>query len=129
MVKRVVETNTIFTGAEAGKSFHRNLTTKQLNSLIHHNWPDAKTSKKQMVDPLQGVIQNIKMEQGDPKTKKTGNTKSSRKSRVDEGLDGTKDARLKKLISIGQKLRTEGSIFSMYIYYMMPAIAWDTMSL
>ena len=69
-----------------------------------------------MVDPLQGVVQNIKMEQEDPETKKTGHRKSSRKFRVDdEGLDGTKDARLKMLISIGQKLRTEGCTFTIYI--------------
>jgi hypothetical protein len=111
MVKQVVETNTMFTGAETGKSFHRNLTTKQLDALIHHNWPDSKTGEKQMVDPLQGVIQNIKMEQKTPPKKKGSDTKASRKSRVDEkGIEGTKDARLKKLISIGQKLRTEGCI-------------------
>ncbi len=109
MVKQVVETNSVFSGAEGGKSFHRNLTAKQFDTLIHHNWPDSKTSEKQMMDPLEGVIQNIKKEQEDPKTKKKGHKKSSQKSQFeDEGIEGTKNARLNKLISIGHKLRSEG---------------------
>ena len=110
MAKRVVEINTMFTGSEAGKSFHRNLTTKQLDALIHYKWPDSKA----MVDPLQGVIQNIKMKPGDPEIKKKGHgSHAKKKSGVDdEGIEGTKDVRLKKLISIGQKLRTEGCTFT-----------------
>ncbi len=108
MARQVVETNTVFTGAEAGKFLHRNLTTRQLDALIYHNWPDSKTIEKQLVDPLQAVIQNIKMEQGH-KAKKKGHDQSSKKSQVnDGGIEGTKDARRKRLISIGQKLRTSG---------------------
>jgi hypothetical protein len=109
MVKQVVETNSIFSGAEGGKSFYQNLNAKQFDTLIHHNWPDSKTSERQMMDPLEGVIQNIKKEQEDSKTDKKGHKKSSKKSLVeDEGILGTKNARLNKLISIGHKLRSEG---------------------
>lgn len=111
MAKQVVETNTMFTGSEAGKLFHRKLTTKQLDALIHHNWPSSKEITKQTVVQLQGVMQNIKYEQGDPIKK--GHTASSKNNQVkDDGIEGTKDARLKQLILIGKKLRTEGFSFT-----------------
>jgi hypothetical protein len=107
MAKRVVDTNGMFTGAEAGKSFHRKLTTKQLDALIDHKWPKPKTSEE-MADSLESVINNIK--EGD--TNEKTNKRASKMSRViDHGLQSSRVARLDKLIRIGKKLRTEGWFF------------------
>ena len=105
MAKRVVETNSMFTGAEAGKSFHRTLTTKQLDALIDHQWPNSRTSETNSVDPLEAVIKNIKDEDPDEKKRKM----AAKKSRIlDHGLQSSRVARLEKLIKIGKKLRIEG---------------------
>jgi hypothetical protein len=150
MAKRVVETNSMFTGAEAGRSFHRKLTIRQLDALINHDWPTSKKVEKEVDDPLKFVIKNIKQgkkEQGEKKLMEnekrnsvpggsiakqqeeqmkdkeeikgndvlnskdtdSANKKTQKISKVSEdGLDSSRDARLKKLITTGRKLRTEG---------------------
>jgi hypothetical protein len=108
MATRVIETNCMFTGAEAGRSFHRQLTMKQLDALINHKWPDAKMIEKDAEDPLTAVIQNIKAEK-ESKGKEGSKKNLLQKSQIDDdGLEGSKNARLTKMISIGMKLRSEG---------------------
>lgn len=109
MARRVVETNSMFTGAETGKSFHRKLSTKQLDALVNHKWPKSKSNKAGEVDPLKEVIRNIKLEDEDldkNKGKKKADTKKM--GMKDDGLENSRDARLKKLIFLGQNLRTSG---------------------
>ena len=167
MVERVVETNSMFTGAETGKSFHKKLTTKQLDALINHKWPDVKTIEEDVTDPLEAVIKNIKMEEEADKKKpkmaarmsrvidegekliktieenvtdpleavikttegdvtdlleavidniEMGEETDKKKTKmaaimsrvIDEGIESSRDARLKQLIKIGQTLRNEG---------------------
>ncbi len=111
MAKRVVESNSMFTGAEAGKSFHRRLTTKQLDALINHfhNLTKKNSTEKteQMaMDPLESVIKNIKMEvEEEEKTKKVAKKKTEF---IDHGLENSRIARLNKLLKMGRKLRSEG---------------------
>jgi hypothetical protein len=151
MAKRVVETNSMFTGAEAGRSFHRKLTIRQLDALINHDWPTSKKVEKEVDDPLKIVIKNIKQGQKEHGEKSTmenekrnsvpegssakqqeeqmkekedrkgvdvliskDKDRANKKARIskvsEDGLDSSRDARLKKLITTGRKLRTEGVI-------------------
>ncbi len=111
MAKHVVETNSMFTGAEAGKSFHRRLTTKQLDALIKHfheltKKNSTEKTEQMVMDPLEAVIKNIKMEVEEEKKTKLGAKKNSKF--IDHGLENSGNARLNKLLKMGRKLRTEG---------------------
>ena len=107
MAERVIEVSSMFTGAETGASCLENLTTKQLDALINHKWPDPKNEPPE-TDPLKATIKNIKglNEEKKPNLQK----KEKLRTANDEGLESSRQARRTKLIAIGRKLRTQGKM-------------------
>jgi hypothetical protein len=57
MIKELVNVAHIFTGAESGAKLMDSLTHKQLDALIQHPWPEAKSDGE--TNQLESVIKNI----------------------------------------------------------------------
>jgi hypothetical protein len=110
MAKQVIEVNGMFTGAESGPAFLNSLTNKQLDSLIHHQWPDpTKAERGSGLDPLASVIKNIKSQGNERKTESKGKPEKRDKTHDgEEGLENSTQSRLRQVVAIGKKLRHQG---------------------
>jgi hypothetical protein len=108
MAERVVEVNSIFTGSENGADLLESMTNKQLDVLIHHQWPNPANVEK-CSDPLESVIKNIKSEDGHKKYE-SDNDKPTEQERFDHntGMENSRHSRMRKVAAIGAKLRSEG---------------------
>jgi hypothetical protein len=107
MARQVVEVNSIFTGSETGPSFLESMTNTQLDVLIKHQWPDP-AKRKKCSDPLESVIKNIKMEEKPDTADEDENTHNQENFDHNEGFENSRHSRLRKVASIGMKLRNEG---------------------
>ena len=113
MANQVVRVTSMFTGAEAGSSFLKKLTTDQLEALINHDWPEAKNSST-MENPILTTIKSMKKIESNNHNAKPTNPVDHLDSKKEEkkfdfhGVASSRAARLKSVIEIGRKLRSDG---------------------
>ena len=115
MAASIIKTNSMFTGAEIGRSLLKKLTTEQLDTLINHKWPDSKTLEENSANSLESIIRNIKFgnkfEAQSQEKQKLATNNENLVSMDHNGGKNSKEFRVKKVISIGKKMRNEGMNF------------------